>query len=147
MDLIKYEQPNFNKLAERLDKFFEESLLNFNRGIAVPSGLEGSFGNLKKLRSNLYEDEKGENYILECELPWLKKEDIRLDLHENVLSIKGTKKTRTKQGEQTIRIEHSLSIPNDISAEHVSAQLENGILTLTLPKSAKSKGKTIQIQG
>lgn len=102
--------------------------------------------------------DKGENYLLEAELPGIAKEDIGIDLSGEILTI--TAKHNTEENEKDeqgnyIRRERrigqfsrSFNI-SEINPEGISASYNNGILSLTLPKihAELPANRKIEIEG
>ncbi|MCB9091718.1 MAG: Hsp20/alpha crystallin family protein [Halobacteriovoraceae bacterium] len=89
---------------------------------------------------NIKEDE--DSYVVETELPGVNKEDIHVEIQDNVLMLKGEKKSETEENkDQYHRIERSygsfyrsIGLPKDIDAERVNAKMDNGVLTVTVDK-------------
>ncbi|HEX5037392.1 MAG TPA: Hsp20/alpha crystallin family protein [bacterium] len=80
-----------------------------------------------------------------ADLPGLDEKDIELSLNDNVLSLKGEKKAE-EEGKNYFRKERTygafyreIEIPAEVDAAKVEAAFKNGVLTVTLPKSEKSK--------
>lgn len=99
--------------------------------------------------------EEGDNLVIKAELPGMKKEDINVDLKEDVITISGQKKSEEKTERKDFhRIERSfgsftrrLQLPVEIKADKVEASFKDGVLEIKLPKSdaAKQKAKKIAI--
>jgi HSP20 family protein len=101
--------------------------------------------------------EKDNALVLAAELPGVNSKDVEITLEEGVLTIRGEKKEEFKESEPDARyhvwerrygcFQRAFTLPRLIDAEKVSAKFENGVLTLTLPKSEKAKvqGKKIPI--
>ncbi len=95
--------------------------------------------------------ENREEFLLYVEMPGVAKEDISIDLENNVLSLSGIRQNE-KQG--TTRLEefssveyrNSFSIPEIIEITKVTAKLESGILRLALPKLEAVKPRVIAVQ-
>jgi HSP20 family protein len=89
-----------------------------------------------------------------AELPGLDEEDVELELANGVLAIKGEKKTETEDKDRLFseryygRFERRIPV-EDIDEEKVSASFRNGVLTVTLPKTAQAQRqvKRIAIKG
>ncbi|MFW9988287.1 MAG: Hsp20/alpha crystallin family protein [Candidatus Odinarchaeota archaeon] len=91
--------------------------------------------------SNITEDEN--NYNITAEIPGLDKQDIEITIKDNTLEIKGEvkeEKKEEKEGE-LIRREcyassyyRAFSLPENIDADNIEANLEKGILTVKIPK-------------
>jgi HSP20 family protein len=88
-----------------------------------------------------------------ADLPGLEEKDIELSLNENVLSLKGEKKTESEEeGKNFYRRERTsgafyreIELPAEIEAAKVAATFKNGVLTVTLPKSEKAKEESRRI--
>lgn len=101
-------------------------------------------------RTNLYE--AGDRLEIKAEVPGMGKEDLTVRIQGKYLEISGTRKADTPAGYKAHRLERraanftrSFTLPSEVNAEKVEATLQNGILTLTLPKSEAAKPKTITI--
>lgn len=89
-----------------------------------------------------------------AELPGVREEDIDLTVEEGVLTLRGEKKsTRTDEergySERSYgRFERSITLPSNIDEDACSADFRDGVLTVTLPKSAeKQRGRRIPLGG
>jgi HSP20 family protein len=91
---------------------------------------------------------------MNADLPGLKKEDIKIDLSENILTITGEKKRKEKfEREDYYRYERAFGsfirrfeLPHDMDVEKIKAHFEDGVLELRIPiKEAKMKHKKIVI--
>lgn len=86
--------------------------------------------------------EEGDVYIVEAELPGLKREDVSIEIGEGTLYIKAQKEERVEEsGEGYIRRERGsasyyrrLSLPADADRDHISAKLEDGLLRITISR-------------
>jgi len=91
--------------------------------------------------------------IVKAELPGMKKEEIEISLHDGVLSLSGERKAQDKYEEaDTCRSERFLGrfhrtfeLPAPVEADKVKATYQDGILTVTLPKSEEAKPKQIEV--
>lgn len=91
--------------------------------------------------------------IVKVEVPGIRREDIHVSLSEGNLLISGERRTeQEEQGKIYHRIERSygmfqrvLPLPPKLYFGRVKAAYKDGVLTVTLPKSAKGKQKTAQI--
>lgn len=91
-------------------------------------------------------------YMVAAELPGMKKEDIKINIHENTLRLSGERKPFPEEKDK-FRSEfwhgpfsRSINIPDEINREKVIAKYENGILQVTLPRQEKSKAKEVKIE-
>ncbi len=99
--------------------------------------------------------EKDKDYEIRAEIPGAKKEDIRVKVEGNFLSISAEvkKDKEEKSGGRVVLKEtyygsasRGFSLAHEIDAKGVVAKLEDGVLKLTLPKREGSSSKTIEIQ-
>ena len=86
--------------------------------------------------------DEGDKFVLEAELPGLKKEDIKLDLKDGILTISAQHSQESEEKKNSyIRRERrygSFSRSFDVSGiqeDHITAAYNNGVLELTLPKA------------
>ncbi len=92
--------------------------------------------------------------VVIAELPGVKKEDIQLKYENNVLTISGERKpyeipedARVLLNEMRVRkFSRSLTIPHDVVLENITAELNNGVLRVTLPKAEVARTRTIEIK-
>jgi HSP20 family protein len=100
---------------------------------------------------NIKETEK--DYELEIVAPGFEKENFKVNLENNILTIEGEKKTEEEnKNEKLVRREfksqsfkRSFTVDENIDTENISAKYVNGVLTLNLPKKGDVKGSAKQI--
>ncbi len=93
-------------------------------------------------------------YHLKFDLPGVPKDQIKIDLQENRLTVSGERKTEEKREEKTQHFSEvfygsfsrSLTFPSPVDAERVSATYENGILNIHVPKSEASRTRQITVR-
>lgn len=98
--------------------------------------------------------ENNDSYILKAELPGMNKDDVKITLENNVLTIRGEKKNELEKKEGNFHrversygvFERSFTIPGTIKANDIDAQYKDGILTLTLLKAEEAKPKMIDVK-
>jgi HSP20 family protein len=97
-------------------------------------------------RADLFEDK--DNFYLRAELPGLKKEDIRVELGEGVLTVSGTRKGfgTDGQAESNTEFSRSVSVPARVQEDQINARYEDGVLTVSLPKAEEVKPKRVAVQ-
>jgi HSP20 family protein len=98
-----------------------------------------------------------ENEVRICaELPGVKQEDVEVTLSDDVLTIRGEKKFERKDEKENYHFmersygtfQRSLRIPYSVNPDQVKADFENGVLTVTLPKTPQQeKSRRIQVSG
>jgi HSP20 family protein len=96
-------------------------------------------------------EETDDAFLVEIELPGVRREDVSIDLRDNELQVTGEIKERERKGvlrRQTRRVgkfEHRIILPGDVDVESVSATLADGVLTIRLAKARKSQPKHIEV--
>jgi len=101
---------------------------------------------------DITEDEK--EYLIKAEVPEIKKEDIKLLVQDNVLTISGERKSeKEEKGKKYHRVERtygsfmrSFTLPEDADGSKVAAEYKDGMLNVRLPKSEKAKPKSIEVK-
>ena len=97
--------------------------------------------------------ETKDKLIVKAELPGLEPEDIKLTLSGNLLTIQGEKKKeKEEKDEQHYSLERyrgefqrSFRLPVEVLEDKIDAKFDKGVLTITMPKTAKSQKKEIKI--
>lgn len=97
--------------------------------------------------------EDSENILVNIEVPGMRKEDIKVTLRGNQLLVSGERRFEKEKKDETYhRIERSygkfqriITIPVEVEQSKIKATYENGILSITLPKTEKEKPKEIEI--
>jgi HSP20 family protein len=100
---------------------------------------------------NLWED--NDNFIVQAEIPGLKMEDLEITAQGRDLTLRGERKDPGDASESYQRRERFvgpfvriLTLPTDVDAGKIQASLENGILQITVPKSAAAKPRRIDVK-
>ena len=102
------------------------------------------------MRPNVDIYENSGEFLLHVEMPGVNKEDIAIDLENNVLSLSGVRHHEVQGGtrfEEFSNVEYrkSFSIPETIECTEVTAKLQAGVLQLTLPKLEAVKPHVIEV--
>ena len=92
--------------------------------------------------------------MVKAEVPGMESTDIKLSLEDQLLTLKGEKKQeKEEKDEHYYRMERSygafvrtVGLPATVDGSKVTATFKNGLLKVTLPKSATAKGTTIPIK-
>lgn len=93
------------------------------------------------LAADVYEDDG--HYYARFEVPGVKKEDAKIELKDRFLTVSVTRNVKT--GESESRLTRSVSVPDGIEVDRISAKLEDGLLTVTLPKQEQRKPRLIEL--
>jgi HSP20 family protein len=102
-------------------------------------------------RAVLWDD--GSNLVLLAEVPGLTEAELKLTVHQDVLSLEGERKVKAPEGYAThrqergeIHLSRSFTFPCRIDAERTVATLKDGVLTVTLPKVAEDRPRQIAVK-
>ena len=97
--------------------------------------------------------ESEESFELVAELPGAREEDVSVTFHEGIVTLEGKRKLEIPEGYELRRSERAplqfvrrYRLGKKVDADNVNASLKDGILTVTLPKSAEAKPRQIGIQ-
>lgn len=101
---------------------------------------------------DISEDDK--EYVVKAELPEMKKEEIKINVLDDVLSISGERKyEKEEKSKKYHRVERaygsfmrSFTLPEDADGSKVSAEYKDGVLNVRLPKSEKARPKSIEVK-
>jgi HSP20 family protein len=98
--------------------------------------------------------ERENDCVVKVELPGVSKDDVRITLQDNTLTIRGEKKQEKESKESNYhRVERSygsfqrtFTLPTAVRADKVDASYKDGILSITLPKAEEAKAKQIEVR-
>lgn len=98
--------------------------------------------------------EQAEQYVVKVELPGVKKEDVRITLQDDVLTIRGEKKQEAEQKDNLYhRIERSygtfqrsFTLSASVKSDKIEASYDNGVLSIELPKTEEVKPREIEVK-
>jgi HSP20 family protein len=93
-------------------------------------------------------------FEVKAELPGVKPEDVRVEVMDGELSIRGEAKREEEQEGKTWRrierehgeFERRIALPTAVDRERVEARFADGVLTVTLPKTAQALSRQIKVQ-
>ena len=96
--------------------------------------------------------ETDDSYVIHVELPGVRKEDINVEMRDREVVISGEIKDegngrRHRSSRRIGRFEYRAFLPGDINPDGVNAELHDGILKVTVPKSEAAKPHRIQVRG
>ena len=103
-------------------------------------------------RVDITEDDK--EYVIKADLPEVKKEDVKLTVEDGVMCISGERHyEKEEKGKKYHRVERaygsfmrSFAVPENVDGTKVSAEYKNGVLNVHLPKSEKTKSKSLEVK-
>jgi HSP20 family protein len=134
-------------LQNEVDRVFGDFFQNFEFG-RLPGFANGSL----VPKADFSESETA--YELAVEIPGVSGKDLEVSTKNGVLTVKGEKKTESEEKKKDfIRSERSygsycraMALPEDADESKISAHYKNGVLVITMPKSAEAKSKSHKIE-
>lgn len=96
-----------------------------------------------KLAADVHEDK--DNFYASFEVPGVKKEDVKVELNDRLLTVNVSRKDKSGDEQSTYTYSRSISVPDSVKADAITAKVEDGILTVTLPKGEDRKARNIEI--
>jgi HSP20 family protein len=145
MSLIPYEPfRSLENMRKELDRFFTSDFSAFRTGIGQ---------NFSTPNVDIHETEN--EVVATCDIPGLeKKEDVDIDVNNNMLTISGTVNRVNEVKEENMhrrerfvgRFQRSVALPSRVNTEGVKATYKNGVLEIRMPKMQGDNTKKIDIQ-
>ena len=137
----------FLTLHREMNRVFEDMFRRFDTGLPSASTAQG----WPILEVNATDKE----VRVSAELPGLDEKDVEVLVDDGVLTIRGEKKSETDDKDRGFseryygRFERRIALPFEVEEDKAEATFKNGVLTLTMPKSARAeeKAKRIPIGG
>ena len=142
----------FDGLRQEMNRVFDNFLTGFPR---FPFGrdtfdltsLSTPIGGVPFRAPAVDVNENDTAFTIAAELPGLTDKDVTVALSNGILVIKGEKKQEREETKDDRRLserrfgsfQRSFRLPENVDAEQITGEFSNGVLTLTLPKSAKSE--------
>jgi len=98
--------------------------------------------------------ETDKEFIVKADLPDVKKEDVKVELEDGVLSVEGERKQeKEEKGKRFHKVERAYGkfvrrfvLPTEVDDTHVKAEFKDGVLNVQLPKTATAKHKAIEVK-
>ncbi len=98
-------------------------------------------------------EETDDAWLVQADIPGVKKGDVSVEVADNELAIHGEVKERERTGllrrrtRRTGQFDYRVSLPGEVDADNVDAQLDEGVLTVRIPKPARAQRRRIEITG
>lgn len=142
---IQRAQPGgFLPLSQAVDQLFRESFLfprwwneTYGSGFTAPLG------------SNLWES--NDHYTAQFAMPGVKADSISVMVDRGVLTVQGEPAVTAPEGAKALwqglmgQTQYRVTLPAEVEADQAQANYEHGILTITLPKAAAARTRTIKV--
>jgi HSP20 family protein len=142
----RWSWPARSLAADAESDFASDVFEDFDR--LVESFVRPTYVNTVNFQPSADVHETEGHYMINFDIPGVKKEDIKIEMRGNQLEISGERKDELKNGKGRSygKFERSFTLPETVNAEKIEAHYEDGVLSLALPKAETAKPKTIEIQ-
>jgi HSP20 family protein len=96
-------------------------------------------------------EETEDAWILEAEVPGVKRDDINVEVRDSEVLVTGEIKEKERTGllrrrtRPVGRFEYRVELPGDVKPDEIDASLDDGVLTLRIPKAEKARPRRIEI--
>jgi HSP20 family protein len=131
---------------QRLNRLLDEAFTGF------PHGEQGSaITSAWFAPTDVSED--ANNLQISMEVPGVRPEDVKISLENNLLTVRGEKRQEAEERNERVHryersygtFERSFALPNTVDVDKVSANYENGILRISIPKSERARPREIPV--
>jgi HSP20 family protein len=130
---------DFDALANQLQNVFD---------VRMPSSATGG-----AWTPSVNIEENAEALFLTAELPGVRKEDVELEVENNILTLRGEKTDTRRENADRYHLferssgtfQRSFTLPRTVVTDGIEAEYENGVLHVTLPKAPEAKSRRIEI--
>jgi HSP20 family protein len=136
-----------DELRRRMDRVWEDVDPSWQGAPASPRSLSASVFP----RVNLFDT--GSNLVLKADVPGLSEKDVQVTLNEGGISISGERKvvppegyTAHRQERGHVKFSRSLPLPSTVNPDQTTATVKDGVLTITLTKSAEAQPRQITVR-
>jgi HSP20 family protein len=133
---------DFEQVAERMQRLLDQTF----GGEALPIAAAATWTPPVDI------EETDDAYIVEAEVPGIKKKDVNIELVGNELTISGEIKEKERVGlvrrrtRRTGAFEYRVSFPNPVDGQNIDAKLDDGVLTVRVPKAEREQRRKIEIK-
>ena len=142
-DLASFPSDMFS-LQREMNRMFD----SFFRGVDEPSLLNSTWIPAVDVA------EENDVYVVKVELPGVNKDDVKITLESNILTIRGEKKVENEVKEKNYHrtersygaFQRSFTLPTSVKSDEIDAVYKDGILTVALPKAEEAKPKQIEVK-
>ncbi|MEA5409844.1 Hsp20/alpha crystallin family protein [Haloarculaceae archaeon H-GB2-1] len=136
------------RLFERMSRQFEEA----SHKLESESPLGGLASGGESMAIDLVEHD--DEFVVTADLPGFEREDVEIRMTDHTLRIDAShEESIDEEDEEYIRherrqqsVRRSIRLPGEVDTDNVTATMQNGVLTLTLPRRESEKGHTIEIE-
>jgi HSP20 family protein len=113
----------------------------------------GGWTSVRLPRTNVQENDNA--FVFTLEMPGLTRENIEVNVEGDTLVVKGSKSDTTESAEDkghvhrefsASRFERTIHVGDAVDTEHITAKMQDGVLTITLPKRVEKVGRKIDVK-
>jgi HSP20 family protein len=142
----------FLSMQREMNRLFDEAF----RGSGLSGDGRGMQGEGSFVPARMDVSETDNEIHVKVEVPGVKEDDIDVSLSDDMLTIRGEKRLEKSDEKENYHFtersygtfQRSLRLPYQVNPDRVRANFENGVLTVTLPKTGqKERSHRIQVQG
>ena len=135
------------RLFDRMSRQFAEASESWD-----PSEPMGRWGlGTESLRLDLVDNE--DEFVATVDVPGFERDDIEVRVSDQTLSIDASREEEREESDERYlkrerhhrTLRRSIEIPEDVDEDAVSARIKNGVLTITMPKSADEDSRAVEI--
>ena len=136
MSLIKWKPLNneIDTFYNIIDQFFSDL------------SIDPRFSSMNTNSVSNYYNENEKEYYLTMDIPGMSKDDIEVTFDSNRLKISGQRKSDKYDAYEYGKMEKTFTVPNNVETNKISANVDNGVLKVFLPKAKSSLGRKITIK-
>src|SRR6188472_97930 len=147
MTIVRWEPlRELNSLQSEMNRLF-------NTVFDTPSGTSGNV--LRRWMPAMDLVESGDHFVLRADLPGMSEDDVNIEFEDGTLTVSGERKAEHEESNEGFhRVERSfssfsrsLTLPQGIDPEAVTASFDNGVLEIRIPKPEQRKPRKIAIGG
>ncbi|CAG8614293.1 13996_t:CDS:2 [Ambispora leptoticha] len=151
-----YHDPEFRQFENQISNVFTNFFTDLDtakRGGSVRAGARGANSGSSWIPPlDVYETDK--EFVVNAELAGVPKENVNVDVHNNVLHISGETKQDQKHKEGNVHIQErrfgkysrSITLPSNVKSDEIAAKFDQGVLEVKIPKAENAIPKKITIQ-
>jgi HSP20 family protein len=147
--LVRYNPfDDFHSLSSMLDRFIMQAFRETNTDLSIPNKMAHLWGG-NFVGDNLPLDvyEMDDAFVIEASVPGIEKDDLKIEMRDGLLTIQASSKGKQELEGSGWRIrerrlhawQRSLKLPEGININEAHAELDKGILTISLPKCEPHK--------
>lgn len=140
---------------EEIERFFNRMSRQFDEASSRWES-ERPFGQWSSAFESMSIDlvDHDDEFVVTVDLPGFERDDVDLRVTDSTLAIEAEREEEIEEGEEHYlrrerrreSAERKIQLPEEVDAEAVTAEMQNGVLTITLPKLESAEAHTIEIQ-